>query len=477
MVLIRLCTFTWTLFLSLTCYSQSPDIIINDLQQIPDNYFLKVDNKLSSIDKQLTKKSAKYLRKFKRHESRLQQRLHKIDSAPPVLFVSSAEKYNQLINDLKSKTEKSGKITGQYNAYLDSLKSSLSFLNQFEGLSNKVKRPINSLEQLQGKFAQSEKIKEYIAERKQQIKDLLSKYTKLPAGIRKEYEKLNKTAYYYSAQVRDYKEMLKDKKKIEQKAFSFLTKLPAFQKFMKENSQLASLFRVPDNYGTAQSLAGLQTRSSVQAIIQQQIASGGPNAQQIIQQNIAEARGELDKLKDKINKFGGGSSDIEMPDFKPNEQKTKNFLKRLEYSSDIQTQKGTKFFPVTSDIGLSLGYKLDNKSTIGIGAAYKLGWGSDFNNIKITHQGIGLRSFLNYKIKGSFHLSGGYEQNYRSEIKSIDQLKENSSWQTSGLIGVSKKYQVSKKIKGNMQLLWDFLSYQQIPRAQAVVFRIGYSLK
>ncbi len=65
--------------------------------------------------------------------------------------------------------------------------------------------------------------------------------------------------------------MLKDKKKIEQKALSLLSKLPAFQKFMQQNSQLASLFRVPENYATAQSIAGLQTRSSVQALIQQQI--------------------------------------------------------------------------------------------------------------------------------------------------------------------------------------------------------------
>ena len=98
---------------------------------------------------------------------------------------------------------------------------------------------------------------------------------------------------------------------------------------MKQNSQLALLFRIPDNYGMAQNLTGLQTRSSVQALIQQQISAGGPNALAIVQQNIAQATSELNKLKDKVNNFGGGSSDIEMPDFKPNNQKTKNFFKGL----------------------------------------------------------------------------------------------------------------------------------------------------
>src|SRR5690349_10768810 len=55
--------------------------------------------------------------------------------------------------------------------------------------------------------------------------------------------------------------------------------------FMKQNSELASLFRLPDNYGTPKSLAGLQTRAQVQQQIQSQIASGGPNAQQMVQQN------------------------------------------------------------------------------------------------------------------------------------------------------------------------------------------------
>jgi hypothetical protein len=34
---------------------------------------------------------------------------------------------------------------------------------------------------------------------------------------------------------------------------------------------------------------------------------------------------------------------------------------------------------------------------------------------------------------------------------------------------------VGKKT-GNMQLLWDFLSYGQTPQTQALKFRVGYTL-
>ena len=158
-------------------------------------------------------------------------------------------------------------------------------------------------------------------------------------ALKSEFDKLSKTAYYYSAQVKEYKEMLKDPKKIEQKTLSILNKLPAFQKFMQENGQLASLFRINENIDPALSLTGLQTRSSVQQIIQQRVTGGGPNAMKIVQQNIALATGELNKLKEKVNQFGGGNSDIEIPDFKPNNQKTKTFLKRLEYSATVQFEK------------------------------------------------------------------------------------------------------------------------------------------
>jgi hypothetical protein len=460
-------------------YSQKIDTTSINLQELPDKYFSKVDNKISSVDDKLTKQTEKYLRKLQREEDKIKKHLYKIDPSTSTAFENSKQKYNEFSRAIKSKTAIVNKITGgQYNSYIDSLGTSLSFLKQFKDVSGKVKDPLANLEKLQSKLQQTEQIKKFIAERKEQIKQLLSKFTNVPKALQKQYQQLSKTAYYYSAQIKEYKKILKDPKKIEQKALTLLNKLPAFQKFMKENSQLASLFQIPGNNNSLQNLAGLQTRASVQGLIVQQVSMGGPNAMAQIQQNLAQAHAEIDKLKDKINKLGGSSSDIEMPDFKPNEQKTKSFLKRLKFGSNIQSQTANRYFPVTTDVGISIAYKLNNdKSIIGIGASYKVGWGKGFNDIHITNQGVGLRSFIDYKIKKSFFLSGGYEQNYKIAFSSIEQLKNYNVWQTSGLIGISKKYKISKKFKGNMQLLWDFMSYQQIPRTQPIVYRLGYTLK
>jgi hypothetical protein len=188
----------------------------------------------------------------------------------------------------------------------------------------------------------------------------------------------------------------------------------------------------------------------------------------------------MQQLKNKLMQLRGSSSDDIMPQgFKPNNQKVKSFLKRLEYGTNIQAQRSTNFFPATTDLGLSLGYKLNDKSIIGVGAAYKIGLGHGWDHMELSSQGAGLRSYVDWKLKGSIWISGGYEMNYKSMFNSIDQLKNLDAWQQSGLLGLSKVFDVKSKFfkKTKLQLLWDFLSYEQVPQTQAVLFRIEYGFK
>jgi len=177
---------------------------------------------------------------------------------------------------------------------------------------------------------------------------------------------------------------------------------------------------------------------------------------------------------------GGGSSDDIMPEgFKPNSEKTKTFMNRIEYSTNIQTQKSTAFFPTTSDLGLSAAYRLNPKSLLGIGASFKLGLGNGWRYIKFSGEGVGLRSFIDWKIKGNFWISGGYEMNYKTAFNSVEVLRNFSAWQSSGLIGLSKSVPVKSKFfkKTKVQVLYDMLAKQQRPQAQTVIVRFNYNFK
>ncbi|OJY84607.1 MAG: hypothetical protein BGP13_20405 [Sphingobacteriales bacterium 40-81] len=263
---------------------------------------------------------------------------------------------------------------------------------------------------------------------------------------------------------------------------------------------LSSLFPVPDNYGTPQGLAGLQTRADVQQLMQQQIAmpaTNGANANpaQYLQQQMQQAQGELTKLKDKLNQLGingGGSSDMAMPDFKPNQQKTKSFLKRIELGTNFQTQRATNYFPVTTDVALTAGYKLTDKSIIGIGLSGKIGWGKSWKQVKLTAEGLGLRVFAEWKTPdlfktnsrflGSLWFTAGAELNYHSTIESLAVFKNYSNWTKSALAGLTKKYSMNsplkkgKKVQGTMSVLYDFLYNKHIPPTPAVVWRVGWGL-
>lgn len=332
------------------------------------------------------------------------------------------------------------------------------------------------MQSFEGRLQQAEDIKKFIRERREHLKQQFEQL-----GLTRQLKKLNREVYYYSAQLKEYRAILNDPKKIERRALELLSNTKEFKEFFRSSSTLASLFRMPgadpNDPAYIANLAGPQTRAQVNNLIQQQIAAGGPDAMQQFRQNLQQAQNQMQQLKDKITKSGGSSSDDEIPEFKPNNQKTKSFLQRLELGTNIQSQKPNGYFPVTTDLGVSLGYKANDKSIIGLGASYKLGWGQNFRNINITHQGVGIRSFVDYKLKGSFWLSGGYEMNYQPEFNRIDQLQDMNGWQKSGLVGLSKVISVKSKFfkKTKLQLMWDFLSYEQRPRRQPVLFRVGYN--
>ena len=327
---------------------------------------------------------------------------------------------------------------------------------------------------MKGRLTEAGYTAQFIKERKALLVKETGKYVK-----QKLLTKISKEDYYYGEALANYRELFSDRTKAEALAKRALGEIPAFREVMKKNSMLASLFRMPGSDASGNSsasLAGLQTRASVQDLIQQRIAAGGPNAAGQLQQNLAEAQTKLSELKDKLLKGGviGSGGEAEMPGFKPNGQKSRTLWQRLEYGFDIQFAKTNGYLPSTTDIAVSIGYRLNDKSVIGAGLSYKLGLGS-INHLRFSSEGIGLRSYLDWKIKGQWYASGGYEMNYRSTFKSIVELKD-ASWQYSALTGISRQYMVSKKLKGEVKVLYDFMANRHVPAGSPFVFRVGYKM-
>ncbi len=421
-----------------------------------DKQTKKLQKKYASLSKGMNKTNKATLNKLQRIREKI---LKKGNNADSTLF----QLYDQQV---LSKLTKDGAGLSSLNHYLpqlDSLATGLQFLNKTNGVLS------SQLQEVQRQWNHTTAIQQTIAQHAKEWQQQLSHL-----GLVHELQKINKTVFYHQQQLMEYRKQLQDPDKIMQQVLGLLRNNPSFQSFMAANSQLAQLFQLPGS-GSAQALAGLQTRAAMQQSLTSQIQSGGvANPSQYLEQQFQAASAELNKLKEKVNQAGGsGGNDLSMPGFKPNQQKTKTFWKRIEWGMNIQSQRPNGLLPVTTDVALTAGYKLSDQFTTGIGLAYKIGWGKNISHLKISHEGVGMRTYVDIKLKGSIWVSGGYEWNHQQAFNSIEALKDITAWQRSGLIGLSKKYSIGKK-KGNVQLLWDFLSASQVPQTRAVKFRIGY---
>jgi len=473
--------------------AQTVDSIAAKTINFPSRLLNRIRQKTADLNSSLTSQTESYLSNMARREERMRQKLAKADSAGAAsLFGNSAKRYAELEQRMRTDTGGVGRsYSGIYPAYLDSLQGSIGFLKQHPGMvgssggaagigtgaMSQLQGTGAELQTLQAKMGDADEVKSFLLQRKQQIAAYMAQHPGAAGLLSKEFAGMNQGVYYYSQQLRQYQEQWTNPDALEQKALGLLNKLPAFQTFMKNNSMLGNLFNVPGGYGSSSALNGLQTRSQVAQIIQSQVAAAGPGGASALQSNLATAESSLDGYKSKLGSLGAGNGDVDMPDFKPNDQKTKSFLKRLQYGVDFQTTHTDYYFPTVTDLGASLGYKLGHNNLIGVGASYKLGWGNGIRHIAFSSQGVGLRSFLQIKIKGSFSATGGFEYNYTTPFTSYQQLKQIQYWSRSGLIGVMKTVSMKNRVFKNttVSLLWDFLSYQQTPQTQPFLFRIGYN--
>jgi hypothetical protein len=467
-----------------------------DASQLSDKTIRGLQKKYSGMEGAVDRQSMKLLTGMEKQEADVQKQLLTKDSVAARKMLSNAQAgYEALKARLSAPIDKTiANPLKEYIPGLDSMQTVLRYLSQGNlpaGKLQQIQALSGQLQQLQGRLQQANEVQNFASQQEQQMKDQLSRY-----GLGNQLLSMKTKIYYYQQQLTQYKSMLNDKNKMEQTALSMVSQLPAFKSFMQKNSLLAQLFPTADNFGTTKTIAGLQTSAQVGSMVAQRVGSfqgasqaggpgspspagagqGGADAGQFLEQQVQAAQSDIDKLKDKLRQLGSGSgnTNMTMPDFTPNNQKTKTFLQRLEYGMNIQNTPGTYPLPVTSQIALTVGYKLSDKATAGVGASYNMGWGSGLNHIQFTSQGVGLRSYVDIKAKGSIWITGGYEYNYMQQFSGLADIRNFDLWQKSALLGLMKKYNLGKK-GGNIQLLYDLLAAQEVPRVSPLKFRIGYS--
>lgn len=475
-----------------SCYAlaqESPtSTTTSAVSRLSDKTLDILNNRYTLVDKLIERRTKKMLVKMKKKELALQKKLrgqvHGADSLRvAALFTGAPNRYDQMLSELPSQT--AVHPLKEYLPGVDSMQTALRFLNQ-PGSNlgqvelQKIAGLSTQLQQVEGHLQQANDIQAYVRQREQLLKDQLSQY-----DIGKQLLGVNSEVYYYQSYLTQYKNILSDPEKSEQIILSAIRQLPAFQRFWQQNSYFSQLFPASPYEGTPLALAGLQTRDQLQQQLQQKFGvSAPPNLDGggeggggggYLQQQMQNAQTQLDAIKNKLAGSGAGSSNMTMPDFQPNGQHVKSFLQRLEFGFNIQNNSSTALLPAISTLGLNIGYKISDKAVVGIGGSYLLGLGRGLNQIALSNQGIGWRTYMDVRAKGSIWITGGWESNYMQQFNHLQNLPNINAWQQSALVGLTKKFKVGRKT-GNLQLLYDLLADSELPRGQALKFRIGWGL-
>ncbi len=463
---------------------------IPTITEVPLRFLKNTNDKIDKYSNRLNSKTEKTLSKLSNWEEKIKKILLRTSPQTAAeLFGEGKQTFASMLAKVKEGKSLVEDNRKKYDQYRDQLSTNIKYLEtQREKLDKKYLKPLTIAKQkiteLDKTVSEAETTEALIKERK---KELLTQAYKV-LRKNKYISKMQQECLAYKETLQNYKEIFNEPGKAEQKALELLGKISAVQEFVKNNSMLASLFGNPNAGASTASLAGLQTRASVNSLISNRIAAGGANAAGQISANMQAAQAELTKLKDKILKAGAGnaSSTIEgedgLPSFRKKELKSKTFKQRIELSSNFQFGRPNRLVPSQADVAMSLGYKISNSNIVGVGLAYKLNYGS-INNFYVQHGGVGVRSFIDWKLKKQFFISGGYEINHNQAFKRFGDLRNangtigiGDQWQSSGLLGLTKKVNMKTKwVKGTkLQLLYDMLYNTHVTPTQKFLLRVGY---
>lgn len=459
--------------------SQEP-VDIDVVVKKADRFRMKATEEASQISEEMLRISGRFEKKLSRYEKILAKYINKKDSLHQKANMLLT---NPLDKSLLAKLSQSDSLLAQlkhgpYLQRVDSLQSMLGFL---KGKKLPVNDQLDQLLAVKNRLGIINDYQEQLKQRQLQWLELLKTSSSLSNRLPKSFVRIQTDILAYKAKWQYWKEVVNNPAKIEQEALRVLTKIPAFQEFIQKNSELASLFGIPSNSSSvaAAALPGLQTSSTLSEYIQTRMGNQSQTGQMIIDEMKATAMEEgpssdannpfsqltesVDKAKQQLNSGGTvGNPELSPGQLEKVALKSKGFKKRLEFTWNMQTGQRVRSFPVTNDLGLSLGYKILPKAVAGIGASYKFGLGS-WQKISLTHEGMSIRSFFdwrisspNAKLMANFWITAGYELNYWERIRHLQDWRH-LAWQKSGLIGITKKISINKK-EIKMQFLYDYLN-------------------
>lgn len=193
-------------------------------------------------------------------------------------------------------------------------------------------------------------------------------------------------------------------------------------------------------------------------------------------EKLQAAQEKLSKIKKDYPE--GLSSIKDLPKRRPNPMRGKPFKERLVLGLTLQVHQDQ-----TPSIDLSpfAAYKWTERLSFGVGGNYRVMTKDNFKGFTREGAVYGGRVFSEFNLYKGIFVHAEYEMMRapRKELLALNGKAEamGNTWVDGLLIGAGKDYRIAKYVKGNMQVLYNFLDEINSPYQSKVMVRLGFSFQ
>ena len=449
--------------------------------------FLSINiHSLDKYDQRLQRTQKHLLQKLKRKEARLAAKLKRTDSAAYARLKANPLTYDS-IGRLAAvdSSAMTARLSRKSNPTIDSLRGVASFLQggaqkatALTGSSStsaitlpELGQYNSELTKLQGELNYREYINGLISQKTASLSNLNSGSAASNIPV---VGSIAKEVLYAKGRMKAWEALADNPSAAEAKALELLQGTPGFEEKISATVNGSGMGGM-NGATTSEDLEkmGYQTRRQMAAQLQQRFGSslGAVQGQMGSQVNAwqGKAQGAIAQVKDTKNSVQSAKDGLKSG-FKPNPMRSLPFWQRIEKSYSVQTARasadGTK--PAMLEIGGMAGYRQTATLSAGVGIALNTGLGQDWSHIRFSFQGLGLRSYVQWKgLPYGFGLYGGYERTYKgyaftgtntsnpgTELTS-ENVHNTAVYSDAVVVGLTKSYKINAKWNGAIQLLYD----------------------
>lgn len=444
--------------------------------------------KIHSLEKynsRIKRQQEHLIKQLKRKEKKLAKKLKHSDSASYAQFHEQRLSYDSIGKIMhRDSVTISTTAAKRHNRTIDSLRMVQSFIQNKStqlGANNISKQGYaTKLTKLQNELTYRKYIDELISQRTNNIKAITGglNNSQLLSGI-------EKSIFYSKQKMNVFKQIEEDPSKGEEKALEYLQGTDGFDKAMNDFGP-GSMQSLAGSSASASDLEkmGFQTKKQIQDHLLQVSGNNMTNLTQGMTGQVKEWQDKFNDIQMHANTAKQTKASIrslrhiDKPSFKINPMRGLPFWKRVEKQYNFQTTRASlDGIPATLQLAAMAGFRHTPTLTYGIGIASSIGLGQNWNNIRFSLQGIGIRTYAEWKWQYGIGAYAEYERIYKqasfidnNESIVFNELPHTTKYYSESiLIGVSKRYHINNKWNGAVQLLYDVWWQQKELRTPLVL--------